>query len=112
MLKKRILTAVAISVAMAFSFTSTANSEGKGPHPRPVIYVTGQDLYFDSIIVADPVPPFGPFQLLEMGPNGLQTEFGKGDRGYFGGRWKEDFDDDGVFHYFVCPLLGKGRPTP
>jgi hypothetical protein len=82
------------------------------PHARPVIYVTSQNLYYDSIITANPLPPRGRFQLLEMGPNGLQTEFGKGDRGYVGGRWAEDFDGDGVFHYFACPLLGKGRSNP
>jgi len=77
-----------------------------------VVYVTGQDLFYDSIVVADPVPPLGRFQLLEMGPNGLQTEFGPGDRGYLGGRWKEDFDGNGEFHFFVCPLLGEGRQDP
>ena len=74
--------------------------------------VQPKDLYYDSIVVADPVPPNGPFQLLEMGPNGLQTEFGPGDQGYVGGRWVEDFDGDGVFHYFICPLLGPGRSAP
>jgi hypothetical protein len=77
-----------------------------------VVYVQSQGLYYDSIITADPLPPNGPFQLLEMGPKGLQTEFGKGDRGYLGGRWKEDFDGDGQFHYFLCPLIGKGRANP
>jgi len=79
---------------------------------RPVVYVTSQGLYYDSIVTADPLPAHGRFQLLEMGPNGLQTEFGKGQQGYVGGRWKEDFDGDGEFHYFLCPLLGKGRPNP
>jgi hypothetical protein len=87
------------------------NRRGMGPHARPVVYVTSQGLYYDSIVTADPLPPHGPFQLLEMGPNGLQTEYGLGDRGYVGGRWKEDFDGDGVFHYFLCPLLGPGRET-
>jgi hypothetical protein len=88
---------------------STANGRGSGP----IIYVTGQGLYYDSIVTADPLPPHGKFQLLEQGPGGqLQTEFGPGDPGYRGGRWMEDFDGDGEFHYFSCPLLGPGRPNP
>lgn len=78
----------------------------------PIVYVTSQGLYFDSIVVADPLPARGPFQLLEQGPNGLETEFGPGDRGYVGGRWKEDFDGDGTYHFFLCPLLGPGREAP
>ena len=102
-----------VSLALATTLVAAQFAEAdQGPRPRPVIYVTSQGLYYDSIVTADPVPPFGPFQLLEMGPNGLQTEFGTGDPEYVGGRWKEDFDGDGVYHYFVCPLLGQGRPNP
>jgi hypothetical protein len=104
-----------IGVVVLFSTTASSGvmeERGSDPLPRPVIYVTSQGLYYDSIVTADPLPPHGRFQLLEMGPMGLQTEFGKGDREYLGGRWKEDFDGDGVFHYFSCPLLGKGRPNP
>ena len=89
-----------------------ADGRGGGPLSRPVIYVTSQDLFYDSIITADPLPGKGRFQLLEMGPNGLETEFGPTDPGYLGGRWKEDFNGDGVFHYFMCPLLPPGRKDP
>ncbi len=83
----------------------------------PVVYVTGQDLFYDSIITADPLPPKGPFQLLEMaGPSGLQTEFGPGDPGYLGGRWWVDVNGNGEQDegddYFSCPLLGPGRDSP
>jgi len=103
---------LATSLAAATLVAVPYGLAADNPHPRPVVYVTSQNLYYDSIVVADPIPPVGPFQLLEMGPNGLQTEFGKGDRGYVGGRWMEDIDGDGTYHYFVCPLLGKGRPNP
>lgn len=77
-----------------------------------VVYVTSQGLYFDTFATKDPLPPNGPFQLLAMGPNGPETEFGPGDAGYLGGRWMEDFDGDGEFHYFLCPLLPPGRESP
>jgi len=82
----------------------------------PVIYVTGQDQYFDSIVLG-PLPFAGPFQKLEpAGPTGLQTEFGPGDLGYVGGRWWLDANADGVMDagdaYFLCPLLGPGRDAP
>ena len=89
---------------------------GGGPPPfpdgsraRPVIFVTSQDLYYDSIRGPD-LPAHGPFQLLEVGPNGLQTEFGPGDPEYVGGRWVLDTGDG--LAYFSCPLLGPGRETP
>ena len=77
---------------------------------------TGQDLFYDSIVLTD-LPPHGPFQLLEMdGPTGLQTEFGPGDPGYVGGRWWVDVNGDGEMDdgddYFLCPLLGPGREDP
>lgn len=103
------LCAVVSSVAMlSMSREVAAGGRGDGP----IVYVRSQGLYYDSIITADPLPAKGPFQLLEMGPNGLETEFGPGDTGYVGGRWKEDFDGDGEFHYFLCPLLGPGRENP
>ena len=77
-----------------------------------VVFVTSQGLYYDTFVVRDPLPNEGRFQLLTNG----QTEFGPGDPGYLGGRWWEDLDGDGVQdpddHYFLCPLLPPGRPTP
>ena len=88
----------------------------KGPRPRPIIFVTSQGLYYDSIVTADPLPPNGPFQRLEPQEDGsLQTEFGAGDQGYVGGRWWVDDGDNQMGpedHYFSCPLLGPGRETP
>lgn len=82
------------------------------PQNGPQVYVTGQGLAYDSIVLAD-LPNEGPFQKLEMdGPTGLQTEFGPGDLGFVGGRWwvdanmNGDMDDEDV--YFLCPLLGPG----
>ena len=82
----------------------------------PVIYVTGQDLVYDSIVLG-PLPFQGPFQKLEAtGPTGLQTEFGPGDHGYVGGRWWMDANGDDLMDagdvYFLCPLLGPGREGP
>lgn len=86
-----------------------------GDKTEVVVYVTSQDLYFDSIIGPD-LPFEGPFQKLEMGPNGLQTEFGPGDPGYLGGRWWMDVNGNGEMdegdHFFSCPLLGPGREMP
>ena len=82
-----------------------------GNRVRVVVYVTSQELYYDSIVGPE-LPPHGPFQTLEhAGPTGLQTEFGPGDRGYFGGRWAEVDEDGNVVKYFSCPLLGPGRET-
>jgi hypothetical protein len=87
-----------------------------GQESRPVVYVTSQGLFYDSIIVAT-LPLQGPFQQLEMaGPSGLQTEFGPGDTGYLGGRWWVDVngndDMDVGDMYFLCPLLAPGRTAP
>jgi hypothetical protein len=77
-----------------------------------VVYVTSQGLYYDTFASQDPLPSTsGPFQLLANG----QTEFGPGDPGYRGGRWWVDTNgnsiQDATDHYFLCPLLGPGRPT-
>jgi hypothetical protein len=105
---------VVFAAVILIAAVMTANARrGDGP----IIYVTGQDLFYDSIVTADPLPPKGPFQLLEMaGPTGLQTEFGPRDRGYRGGRWWVDVNAnqemDEEDHYFSCPLLGPGRENP
>ena len=44
----------------------------------------------------------------------LSTEYGPENAGYVGGRWWVDIDgneeiDEGVDHFFSCPLLGPGR---
>ena len=77
-----------------------------------VVYVTSQGLYYDTFVVMDPLPMNGPFQLLVNG----QTEFGPGQPGYLGGRWWVDSNgndtQDPQDHFFLCPLLPPGRPTP
>jgi hypothetical protein len=86
-----------------------------GDRVRPVVFVTSQGLYYDSI-VGPSLPPHGRFQKLEMGPNGLQTEFGPGDHGFVGGRWWMDANGNDVMDdgdaFFSCPLLGPGRTAP
>ena len=83
-----------------------------GDRTPGVVYVTSQGLYYDTFVVKDPLPMKGPFQLLVDG----QTEFGPGQPGYLGGRWWEDSNGNGVQdaedHFFLCPLLPPGRPTP
>ncbi len=110
--------ALALFLSPATVMAKRGGSGGRGD--GPVIYVTGQELVYDSIVTADPLPAHGPFQKLEFGgPTGLQTEFGPGDPGYVGGRWWLDLNGNGVMDapgedgdkYFSCPLLGLGR-TP
>lgn len=81
----------------------------------PVVYVTSQGLYYDSIVVVGELPQRGRFQQLIPGPNGLETEWGPGDYGHVGGRWWIDVNEneemDGEDMFFLCPLLGPGRET-
>jgi hypothetical protein len=83
-----------------------------GDRTPGVVYVTSQGLYYDTFVVKDPLPMNGRFQLLVNG----QTEFGPGQSGYLGGRWWEDSNGNGMQdaedHFFLCPLLPPGRPTP
>ena len=83
-----------------------------GDRTPGVVYVTRQGLYYDTFVVKDPLPMNGKFQLLADGT----TEFGPGQPGYLGGRWWEDTNHNGIQdpedHYFLCPLLPPGRPTP
>jgi hypothetical protein len=83
-----------------------------GDRTPGVVYVTSQRLYYDTFVVKDPLPMEGQFQPLVNG----QTEFGPGQSGYLGGRWWVDENGNGVQdsgdHFFLCPLLPPGRPTP
>lgn len=120
MKKFKLLTTIALAGAVALMSTSAF---AKGPKKErttgrgtgPVIYVTGQDLYYDTIVLGNlPYNGTTNFQKLEMdGPTGLQTEFGPRDTGYYGGRWWVDANEDGYMDdddvYFLCPLLGPGR---
>lgn len=112
-MSKRVgLMLLVLALSAAAAVPAFAGGRGDGP----IIFVTGQGLYYDSIVTADPLPNQGPFQELRVGENGLETDFGPGDPGYVGGRWWMDLNGDGEMdsgdHYFSCPLLGPGRDTP
>ncbi len=112
----KVLSAVAlIGSALVINSAAFAKERTTGRGTGPVIFVTSQGLYYDSIVVADPLPQKGRFQQLVPGENGLMTEFGPGDYGHVGGRWWVDLNDNGEMdtedHYFLCPLLGPGRET-
>jgi len=113
----RLRTAI-LGVALLALLASTRGADA-GRGDGPIVYVISQDLYYDSIITADPLPPRGVFQQL-LPPDGvdprLRTEFGPGDREYVGGRWWIDVNGNGEMDaeddYFSCPLLGPGRTEP
>ena len=112
-MKTLIRTALATLAICAASVGFTVGGEQPD---GPVVYVTSQGLFFDSIVLTG-LPPVGPFQLFEFGgPSGFMTEWGPGDKGYVGGRWWIDANGDGMMDmgdvYFSCPLLGPGRDTP
>ncbi len=92
-----------------------AKSLSTGRGDGPIVYVTSQGLFYDSIVVADPLPQQGRFQQLIPHENGLETEFGPGDQEHVGGRWWIDLNENNMMDasdkYFLCPLLGPGRPT-
>lgn len=105
--------AVILSVAvLALVLAQTADAN-RGSGALGTVYVTSQGLYYDTFVTARRLPPpHGPFQTLE---NGV-TMWGPGDRDYVGGRWWVDVNgsnqqDEGD-RYFLCPLLGPGRPMP
>jgi len=102
-----------IGAAMMAAGTVYANSRDTGRGTGPVIFVTSQGLYYDSIVVADPLPMKGRFQQLVPGMNGLSTEYGPGQPGHLGGRWWVDLNENETMdeedHFFLCPLLGPGR---
>jgi hypothetical protein len=102
---------VVVIIALLTAVPGLADREtGRGA--PGVIYVTSQGFYYDTYTVADPLPFQGPFQKLENGT----IEFGPGDPGYLGGRWWGDTNGNNIMdatdHYFLCPLLPPGRPSP
>lgn len=103
------------AVLMGANNTVIAKERETGRGTGPVVYVTSQGLYYDSIVVADPLPAKGRFQQLIPGENGLMTDYGPGEVGHLGGRWWIDVTDDGMMNegdrFFLCPLLGPGRET-
>jgi len=112
----KILSAVVLlGSALAVNNTAFAKERETGRGTGPVVFVTSQGLYYDSIVVADPLPAKGRFQQLIPGENGLMTEYGPGEVGHLGGRWWIDVTGDGIMNdgdkFFLCPLLGPGRET-
>ena len=114
---KRRLSVLLIVLVVALVSVFPAAAQGNGPRGDVVIYVTGQGLYYDSIVTDANLPMKGRFQKLEM-VNGqlLQTEFGPGDKDFVGGRWWLDANGNGDMDegdaFFSCPLLGPGRISP
>lgn len=108
------LVVLSLVVAVPVAFAKRGGEGGRGD--GPIIYVRSQELYFDSIVTADPLPMKGNFQQLVPVDGGLETDYGPGDREYKGGRWWVDVNGDGEQnegdHFFNCPLLGPGRATP
>lgn len=107
---------ILIRTALAVLAISTAATGFSDQPDGPVVYVTSQGLFFDSIVLTG-LPPQGPFQLFEFGgPSGFMTEWGPGDKDYVGGRWWIDVNSDGMMDsgdvFFSCPLVGPGRDTP
>jgi hypothetical protein len=112
MLRKVGLLVFVVVLSLVVAVPAFAEAPGGRPGSVVVVYVRSQELYYDSIVTT-PLPPHGPFQLLEKGlDDRLETDFGPGDQGYVGGRWMADLDGNGVVDYFSCPLLGPGRTTP
>lgn len=114
LLTTSILPALVLAVGIMLPAAGeAAPPTGTPPGPAgPQIYVTGQDLVYNTVVLFD-LPMVGPFQKLEMaGPTGLQTEFGPGDLDFVGGRWWVDVNANSVMDeedvYFLCPLLGPG----
>ena len=111
---KAIAMVTLLGTAVAMSSSASANERTKGRGTGPIVFVTSQDLYYDSIVVADPLPMKGRFQQLIPGMSGsLETLYGPGEVGHLGGRWWIDLNDDGMMDagdkFFLCPLLGPGR---
>ena len=101
--------------AMIMNSAVYAKDRETGRGTGPVVFVTSQGLYYDSIVVVESLPAKGDFQQLIPGTDGLSTEFGPGEVGHLGGRWWIDVDGDGSMNdgdkFFLCPLLGPGRDT-
>jgi hypothetical protein len=104
---KTLILIVAAVIALSLTYFTVEAMANRGHGALGEVYVSSQSLYFDTFVSAETLPPHGPFQLLVGGV----TEFGPGDPGYLGGRWKVP-NDEGGYDYFLCPLLPPGREEP
>lgn len=107
------LVVVAVAAAAVWSFAAPDAQAGRGNGPVGTVYVISQDLYYDTFVSAERLPPKGPFQLLEdtNGDGINDTMWGPGQPGYLGGRWKIP-NGKGGYDYLLCPLLPPGREEP
>ena len=71
------ITAVAIILSMTATNALADRPDDKGRGNGPVIYVTSQGQFYDTILLGE-LPMKGRFQQLTMGQFGPQTEFGPG----------------------------------
>ena len=113
----KILLGISIATTMlAVTGTAMAKDRDTGRGTGPVIYVTSQGLYYDSVVLGELPAMKGRFQQLVPTMYGLETEWGPGDHGHVGGRWWLDANENGEMDYedmyFMCPLLGPGRDAP
>jgi hypothetical protein len=110
-MKRRLLVVAAILVLAAIVAIPAA-AKGRGHGALGIVYVSSQGLYYDTFVTASSLPMQGPFEKLD---NGV-VQFGPGQQGYYGGRWWEDTNGNGVMDpgdtYLDCPLLGPGRTSP
>ncbi len=113
---RSLLSAVALVSAVAIGATTAdAKERETGRGTGPIIFVTSQGLYYDSIVTASELPRVGPFQqLFPTDVEGvLETDVGPGEDGFAGGRWWLDVNENGMMDaddaYFSCPLLAPGR---
>ena len=111
---KIVSTVLLLGSILVVSSEVFAKDRTTGRGTGPVVYVTSQGLWYDSIVVTETLPQKGRFQELVPTMMGLTTEYGPGDHGHVGGRWWIDLDENGRMDaddmYFLCPLLGPGRP--
>ena len=109
-MKRRLVVLLVVLMMAAVAVIPASANRGDGA--LGTVYVSSQNLYYDTFVSAETLPPHGRFQKLEDGV----TEFGPGDQGYVGGRWWVDVNGNDIMdegdNYLLCPLLGPGRETP
>ena len=88
---------------------------GRNQETLGVIYVTGQQLYYDTFVPVQKLPWNGNDESFQPLYDGV-TPYGPGDPGYKGGRWWIDSNPNGYQDagdtFLLCPLFGPGRAEP